>query len=115
DDRKGDRRCPSHSLHRALRAVKLTRSRSKRTARKDPAWLPALPSPPGEQQLPDEEQRLGRDEHRDGDLEHGVPALAHQIDEQREVVLYDAQLVIERAVTLLDLERRAQAPVQTIE
>ena len=66
-------------------------------------------------ELCDENQRL--DDHEDGhdNLEHDEPALADDVDHQGEVVLDDADFVIERAIPFLDLEGHAQSAVEPVE
>src|SRR5262245_54489686 len=62
-----------------------------------------------------EQQKLDGDEDDDRHFQRHRAAVSRQIDQQLQVVLNHAQLVIERAIAILDLERRAQRAVEAIE
>ena len=65
--------------------------------------------------MTDEQERLQGDEDGDDDLEELEPPLPRHVDHEREVVLHDADLVVERPVALVDLEGGAELAVQAVE
>src|SRR5260370_39638349 len=69
----------------------------------------------GGQNLPHHDQHLGEDQEHDRDFEQERVTLPRQIDEQHQVVLKHAQLGVERAIAIFDLEHLAHGVPQAIE
>src|SRR5690348_10056399 len=59
------------------------------------------------QNLPHHDGHFGRDQHRHRELEDERLSLTRQIDEHHQVVLEHAQLGVERAVAIVELEHLA--------